>query len=141
MGALWNANLKKWNYQMEYLEEWRKLEESMGKELDAIIAPITPTAAVLHNKFRYYGYASVVNLLDLTSVVVPVTFADKNVDKKLERYNALNEEDARVQSEYDPAAYRGAPVGIQVIGRRLSEERTLAIAEEIGRLLGNAPTL
>ena len=141
MSALWNANLKKWNYQMEYLKEWRKLEESMGKELDAIVAPITPTAAVLHNKFRYYGYASVVNLLDLTSVVVPVTFADKNVDKKLEGYNALNEEDARVQSEYDPAAYHGAPVGVQVIGRRLSEERTLAIAEEIGRLLGNAPTL
>jgi amidase len=141
MGALWDANLKKWNYQMEYLEEWRKLEELMGEELDAIIAPITPTAAVLHNKFRYYGYASVVNLLDFTSVVVPVTFADKNVDATLEGYSALNEEDARVQSEYDAAAYHGAPVGIQVIGRRLSEERTLAIAEEIGRLLGNAPTL
>jgi amidase len=141
MNALWAANLKKWNYQMEYLEEWRKMEASMGKELDAIIAPITPTAAVLHDKFRYYGYASVVNLLDLTSVVVPVTFADKNLDAKLEGYSALNEEDARVQSEYDPQAYHGAPVGIQVIGRRLSEERTLAIAEEIGGLLGNSPTL
>jgi amidase len=141
MNALWDVHSKKWKYQMEYLEQWRAMEASLGKELDAIIAPITPTAAVLHNEFRYYGYASVVNLLDLTSVVVPVTFADKDVDKKLEGYSGLNEEDAGVQSGYDPVKYHGAPVGIQVIGRRLSEERTLAIAEEIGRLLGNAPTL
>jgi amidase len=141
MNALWDINLKKWKYQMEYLEELRKMEKSMGKELDAIIAPITPTAAVLHNNFRYYGYASVVNLLDFTSVVVPVTFADKDADKKLEGYSGSNEQDATLQGEYDPNADHGAPVGIQVIGRRLSEERTLAIAEEIGRLLGNAPSL
>jgi amidase len=141
MTDLWDVHSKKWKYQMEYLEQWRAMEASLGKELDAIVAPITPTAAVLHNEFRYYGYASVVNLLDLTSVVVPVTFADKDVDAKLEGYRGLNEEDATVQSGYDPVKYHGAPVGIQVIGRRLSEERTLAIAEEIGRLLGNAPTL
>jgi amidase len=29
---------------------------------------------------------------------------------------------------------------VQVIGRRLSEEKTLAIAEEVGRLLGNVVT-
>jgi amidase len=141
MTDLWDVHSKKWKYQMEYLEQWRAMEASLGKELDAIIAPITPTAAVLHNEFRYYGYASVVNLLDLTSVVVPVTFADKDVDAKLEGYRGLNEEDATIQSGYDPVKYHGAPVGIQIIGRRLSEERTLAIAEEIGRLLGNSPTL
>ena len=37
----------------------------------------------------------------------------------------------------DPDVYHGAPVAIQVIGRRLTEEKTMAIAEEIGRLLGN----
>ena len=109
MGALWNANLKKWNYQMEYLEEWRKLEESMGKELDAIIAPITPTAAVLHNKFRYYGYASVVNLLDLTSVVVPVTFADKNVDN----YSILKQEEATVLYFFLLARWCESQLGIK----------------------------
>jgi amidase len=71
MTDLWDVHSKKWKYQMEYLEQWRAMEASLGKELDAIVAPITPTAAVLHNEFRYYGYASVVNLLDLTSVVVP----------------------------------------------------------------------
>lgn len=140
MNQLWDTHLKKWDYQNGYLEKWRELEEQQGKELDAIIAPITATAAIRHNQFRYYGYASVINLLDFTSVVVPVTFADKNLDSKKENYQPLSELDGTVQAEYDPEAYHGAPVAIQVIGRRLSEERTLAIAEEIGRLLGNSVT-
>ncbi|KAJ5574137.1 acetamidase [Penicillium hispanicum] len=139
MNELWDVHLKKWNYQNEYLDQWRELEEQLGKDLDAIIAPVTATAAIRHNQFRYYGYASVVNLLDFTSVVVPVTFADKDLDLRKDDYQPLSELDATVQAEYDPEAYHGAPVAVQIIGRRLSEEKTLAIAEEVGRLLGNAP--
>ena len=40
----------------------------------------------------------------------------------------------------DPEAYHGAPVAVQIIGRRLTEERIMAIAEEIGKLLGNETT-
>lgn len=40
----------------------------------------------------------------------------------------------------DPEAYHGAPVAIQVVGRRLTEERVMAIAKEVGRLLGNETT-
>jgi amidase len=37
----------------------------------------------------------------------------------------------------DPEAYHGAPVAVQIIGRRLTEQRIMEIAEEVGRLLGN----
>ncbi|RDW61821.1 amidase [Aspergillus mulundensis] len=137
MNELWDTHLQKWTYQMEYLAKWREFEESSGRELDAIIAPITATAAVRHDQFRYYGYASVINLLDFTSVVVPVTFADRAVDKVDAGFVPVGQLDQLVQDEYDPEAYHGAPVAVQVIGRRLSEERTLAIAEEVGRVLGN----
>jgi Asp-tRNA(Asn)/Glu-tRNA(Gln) amidotransferase A subunit family amidase len=40
----------------------------------------------------------------------------------------------------DPEAYHSAPVAVQIVGRRLTEERIMAIAEEIGRLLGNEIT-
>ncbi|TVY31478.1 Acetamidase [Lachnellula occidentalis] len=157
MNELWDAQLQKWAYQSEYLEQFRLTEETLGKEIDAIIAPITPTAAIRHNQFKYYGYASTINLLDFTSVVVPVTWADKNVDKKKEGYKALSDIDGAVQAECefsipglgsfmlmvyvdDPEAYDGAPVAVQIVGRRLTEERIMAIAEEIGRLLGNEIT-
>ena len=99
MNELWTAQLKKWAYQSEYLEQFRLAEISLGHEIDAIVCPITPTAAVRHDQFKYYGYASVINLLDFTSVVVPVLFADKNIDKKVEVYKELSALDGVVQAE------------------------------------------
>jgi amidase len=99
MNELWDVQLKKWAYQSEYLEQFRLAEAQLGKEIDAIIAPITPTAAVRHNQFKYYGYASAINFLDFTSVVVPVIFADKNIDKKLQDYKPPSEIDKIVLAE------------------------------------------
>ncbi|KAL2808217.1 amidase signature domain-containing protein [Aspergillus granulosus] len=140
VNELWEVQLQKWTYQSEYLTKIREFEAKIGKELDAIIAPITPTAAIRHNQFKYYGYASAINVLDFTSVVVPVTFADKAVDVRNEGFEPLGEMDRVVQGEYDPDAYHSAPVAVQIIGRRLTEERIMAIAEEVGRLLGNEIT-
>ncbi|KAF2833502.1 acetamidase [Ophiobolus disseminans] len=140
MNELWDVHLQKWDFQMEYLTKWREFETENDCELDCIIAPISPTAAIRHNQFKYYGYASTINLLDFTSVVVPVTFADKTTDGKNTDHKPVNELDATVQAEYDADAYHGAPVAVQIIGKRLTEEKTLAIAEEVGRLLGNAVT-
>lgn len=99
MNQLWDVQLQKWNFQSEYLEQFRLVEAELGREIDAIIAPITPTAAVRHNQFKYYGYASAINLLDFTSVVVPVTFADKSVDKQNDGYTPLSELDKEVHAE------------------------------------------
>lgn len=82
---------------MEYLAAIRDFEAKTGRELDAIIAPVTATAAILHNQFKYYGYATVINVLDFTSVVVPVTFADKNIDVKTAGFTPLTDLDATVQ--------------------------------------------
>jgi amidase len=68
-------------------------------EIDAIIAPVALTAALRHNQYRYYGYASVINLPDFMSVVVPVTSTDKNIDNKHERYQPLSEIDRVVYDE------------------------------------------
>ncbi|KAF6525491.1 hypothetical protein HZS61_011286 [Fusarium oxysporum f. sp. conglutinans] len=137
LNELWDIQLQKWNYQSDYLARIREAEETLGKELDAIIAPITPTAAIRHDQFKYYGYATAINVLDFTSVVVPVTFVDKKIDEPNHQFKPLTEMDRTVQAEYDPSAYHGAPVAVQIIGRRLTEERVISIAEEVGRLLGN----
>jgi amidase len=84
---------------------------------------------------------------------VPITFVDKNIDEPNYQFKPLTEIDRTVQAECkntslfllskadtfidDPIAYHGAPVAVQIIGRRLTEERVMSIAEEVGRLLGN----
>lgn len=99
MNELWEVQLKKWKFQCDYLEHIRAFESKVGGELDAIIAPITPTAAIRHDQFKYYGYASAINLLDYTSVIVPVTFADKAVDVRNGSFKPISDMDATVQAE------------------------------------------
>lgn len=99
INELWDIHLKKYAFQCEYLEQIRLAEEKLGKEIDAIITPVAATAAVRHDKFEYYAYTNIVNFLDFTSVVVPVTFADKDIDKKQQEYKPLNEVDKLVYDE------------------------------------------
>jgi len=99
LNEVWDIQLEKWNYQMEYLARIREFEASTGRELDAIIAPITCTAAIRHDQFKYYGYATAINVLDFTSVVVPVTFADKAVDVKPSDFEPLTKIDAAIHAE------------------------------------------
>jgi hypothetical protein len=65
--------------------------------VDAIISPLAPFAAARPEKYTYLTYSSFVNLLDYTSVVVPVTQVDKSVDKKDESFKAVDEVDQETQ--------------------------------------------
>ena len=63
---------------------------------------------------------------------MPVTFVDKIVDSLPEdftsspEYAHMNDLSRDIHSLYDADAMNGLPVGIQVIGRRLEEEKVLA---------------
>ncbi|KAF8872514.1 amidase signature domain-containing protein [Infundibulicybe gibba] len=77
------------------------------------------------------GYSFLFSLLDYTSGVMPVTFVDKDVDALPEnffsspRYQSLNTIAKGAYSVYDAATMHGLPVGVQVAGRRLEEEKVL----------------
>jgi len=110
---------------MEYLEKWNQMEEKLGKEMDAFIMPITPTATIRHNQFKYYGYASAINLLDFTSVVVPVTFADKELDKEIEGFKPMNDMDKQVQAECKLFASRDKSIVLTIL--QMTQKHTTAL--------------
>jgi len=115
----------------EYLEYWNSTAEktSTGKPVDAVICPVAPFPAPRPKMYSYYGYSTWVNLLDYTSVVVPVTDVDKTLDPADSDYKPLNEEDRIAHEQYDPEIYDGAHVSLQIVGRRHQEEKMLAIAD------------
>ena len=76
------------------------------------------------------------NGLDYTTVVVPVTTADKTKDQYSEGYSPINDQDKMTFDDYDADMYDGAHVSVQIVGRRFTEEKMLAIAEYVGGLLG-----
>jgi amidase len=120
------------------LRELRKqyLDYFVETGVDAVICPVAPFAAARREGYKYIGYSSFVNALDLTSVVVPVTQVDKEVDKVEEGYKPVDETDKEVWESYDPKIYQGAHVSLQVVGRRLQEEKMLAVAEYVGGVIG-----
>jgi hypothetical protein len=63
---------------------------------------------------------------------MPVTYVDKEIDslpgdfKSTQEYAHMNDISRALHELYDADAMNGLPVGIQVIGRRLEEEKVLA---------------
>jgi amidase len=130
-----NVALREWR--KEYLDYWNKTAEvtGTGRPVDGVIAPLAPFPAARPEKYIYYGYSIFVNGLDYTSVIIPVTTADKNVDVVDQFYKPVSDVDKMIQNDYDPEIYDGAHVGVQLMGRRLQEEKMLTLAQHIGSLI------
>ena len=76
--------------------------------------------------------SNIYNALDYTSCAVPVTNVDKKIDAVNKSFKPVSEQDADIQKDYDPEFYHGAPVAVQLVGRRLQEEKVLALSEYVG---------
>jgi amidase len=127
------ANIAKREYQKAYLDYWNSVNA------DAFISPVNSLPAPREGGYSYYEYSIIVNVLDLPAVVFPVTEVDKEVDRKGEFVpldpEARDGQDERSWAEYEPELWDGAPVGLQVVGRRLQEEKVLALAGVIAEAL------
>lgn len=133
-------NVAKRQWQKEYMDYWNSTAGLTGTErpVDGVICALAPYAAARPEKYQYYGLSSFVNGLDYTSVVVPVTEADKSVDKVVDGYEPLNDQDKTAYEDYDPEIYDGAHVSVQLMGRRFQEEKMLVLAEYLGDQLGKS---
>ena len=81
------------------------------------------------------------NLLDFAACTFPVTFADKAIDKArdMKTFKSMSEIDAKIQTDYDHDFYHRAPVSLQLVGKRLEEEKVLEMVEIVADALKNQP--
>jgi Asp-tRNA(Asn)/Glu-tRNA(Gln) amidotransferase A subunit family amidase len=84
---------------------------------------------------RYWGYSGIWNLLDYPAAVFPVTRVDVRIDKCTD-YQPINHEDQFVHDLYDPHTYAGAPISLQIVGRRHRDEKVLAALRMIEHAMG-----
>ncbi|PVH87638.1 amidase [Cadophora sp. DSE1049] len=131
--TFFNSTLHLKNFRARYQAYWSSTVDKTGtgRPVDAVILPVGPQAAVIPGKSFYYTYGSFVNVLDYVSIVIPVTTADKNIDVPVKDYKPLSEKDKKTWEAYDAEAYDGAPAAIQLLGRRLEEEKLLSIAQVV----------
>ena len=129
-------NLRRNELQKAYLDRWNATATDGKDRIDGIICATSPWAAPrlgATQKSLYVGFTGFVNFLDFSACTFPVTFADKNLDmaRDMKTYKQLSEIDGRIQADYEPELYHGAPVCLQIVGRRLEEEKVLEMCEVI----------
>ncbi|KAJ9137516.1 Fatty-acid amide hydrolase (Amidase) [Pleurostoma richardsiae] len=130
---MWQLHLERVDFQKRYLDRWNEAR------IDAILGPTTPFSTVKHGKFRHViGFTGVFNVLDYACVSFPTgVHVDIDVDGSLrgEDYEPLSHICRSIHGDYDAEAVHGMPVSLQLVARRLEEERAIAIVREILRIL------
>ncbi|UZP39411.1 hypothetical protein NXS19_007227 [Fusarium pseudograminearum] len=125
-------------YEREYSDYWNSTQESDGQIVDAVLMPVAPHAAVIPGKYYHGAYTDAMNVTNYSVVVIPTIRADANIDVFDDSYKPLGDLDTKNWKAYDPAIYDGAPVGIQIVGRRFEEEKCLALARIVHSVLRGA---
>ncbi|KXX77504.1 Acetamidase [Madurella mycetomatis] len=130
-----NLTLEGLEYESAYSDYWNSTASEDGQIVDAVIMPVAPHAAVIPGKYYHTAYTEVINLMNYSAAVIPVTKADKRIDLFDSSYQPLNEVDKLNWEAYDPEIYHGAPVGVQLVARKFEEEKILAIANIVASAL------
>lgn len=114
-------------YRAEYLKQMASLD------VDFIISPTYVSVAAEPETVHYWGYTNLWNILDYPNVVFPTNLkCDPNLDPVDTTYIARNDIEKYEYSLYDdPKKFEGAPISVQVTGRRWHDEETIKAAKLI----------
>ncbi|KIK21430.1 hypothetical protein PISMIDRAFT_29909 [Pisolithus microcarpus 441] len=124
----------------------KTIQESRGSSgdngVDFILTIPNTLPAVPHGGMRHgwkaCGYAGLFNVLDYSAGVMPITRINKIGDKLPPWFRARNAIERSNHRIYNSEAMDGLPVGVQVVGRRLDEERDLEGMKLIHGLMADA---
>jgi amidase len=129
----WQLNKRKAAVQKRYLDHWNAVRSPSGRPVDVLLSPTLPHTTVPHRKLRWVGYTKIWNLLDYPAVTFPVDRVRAEVDV-LPEYVPRNSLDEWNWNLYDAEQVDGYPVNLQIIGKKLHEEKVLGAATVVERL-------
>ncbi|KAL8786355.1 MAG: hypothetical protein Q9213_002852 [Squamulea squamosa] len=123
-----------------YKAQWHRWWQEEAK-VDVILCPPNATPAVPHGGMKdavgSCGYTFMFNLLDYTAGVLPITYVDSELDALPADFDVskLNGVARGAYKHYHAEKMHGLPVGVQVVGQRLQEEKVLAVMERVVEVL------
>ncbi|EIW77248.1 amidase signature enzyme [Coniophora puteana RWD-64-598 SS2] len=125
------------SYRAAWFKVWRGVQVETGaggvggegEGVDFVLTVPNALPALPHGGMRHgwkaSGYTFLFNLLDYTAGVLPITHVRASEDALSPKFRARNAIERNYYKYYDARAMSGLPVGVQVVGRRLEEERVL----------------
>ncbi|OCH89556.1 amidase [Obba rivulosa] len=133
---IFQLNLARDAFRCKIAAHWNgtSLRTTTGRHVDAVLCPVAPTLAPPHDTTQWWGYTSYWNLLDFPAAVFPVgrfkaqgyTPLDVSAEYTIPGRTRNAVEDF-VQAQWNPVMYDNAPISLQLVGRRLNEEKVLGI--------------
>ncbi|EPQ53515.1 amidase signature enzyme [Gloeophyllum trabeum ATCC 11539] len=121
----------------EYRARWFDFWNETG--IDFVLTCPNAMPAVPHrgmrDAFTNCLYSFLFNLLDYPAGVMPVTRVDRELDSLDPKFRPRNVIEAGAYKLYDAEKMHGLPVGVQMVGRRLQEEKVMEGMKLIQRLL------
>lgn len=127
----WKWVAKREAFRATWFEWWSKPEQSY----DFILCPVNATPALPHGAMRdavsSCGYTFLWNLLDYTAGVMPVTKVTPVKDELAHDWKPPNGVARGAYKHYDAQRMEGLPCAVQVVGRRLEEEKVLGFMKVV----------
>ncbi|EGV64005.1 amidase signature enzyme [Yamadazyma tenuis ATCC 10573] len=129
----WDVDNQSYVCKQQFLKFWSETAglTNSGRPIDAIICPVWPSGAFLPGGPAAMNYSCPFNLLESPCAVLPVATASKTLDPVNTGYVPFDETDMLIQKAYDPELQDGLPVCLQVVGKKLDDEKVLAIASVV----------
>ncbi|USP79355.1 putative amidase [Curvularia clavata] len=134
----WKNQHKKALLAQKFLEKWQATKGRTGtsRPIDGLIMPSTPFPASRHGSGWPWHFGDLSALLDLTTGVFPVTRVDLEKDAVPPSWTPMSVKDKEAMDYYEkPENHENALVGLQLIGRRLEEEKVTAMLTLIRNVL------
>lgn len=131
----WELAKDRYKYQQLYDEYWNNTSQmtSSGKKIDAIISPLWGSTSFVPGKpsSSPSTYTRWLNIIDYSTVVIPVSKVDKSIELKNWGYTPINALDKVNFEHYDLDLFDGTPISIQLSTRRYEEEKALFLAKVV----------
>jgi amidase len=150
VAKLWNYQERKNVLAKEALDAWIKTGEEDGHQMDVLICPVSISPPQKHNTFIAISPSlwpcMVFNLYNYPSAVIPVTKVDADLDRKGDVDQWIREKlpknyeggtwgQKNCYSFYDSKQMAGLPIGVQIVGKKFSDEKVLEFMKYIDELV------
>ena len=123
-----------WQLHKEKAAVWKEWSDKFNESaVDGLILATAPYVAAKHGGQTHVGYTGLFNFLDYSAVNFPsgvVGDREKDVYPK-DLGEPLNPLDKATREGYDAEEIHGLPVGLQIVGRRVEEEKVLGIVKRV----------
>ena len=140
VAEIFKINLEREAFRAKIGTHWNatSARTSTGRSVDAVLSPVAPTLAPPHDTTRWWGYTSYWNLMDYPAAVFPLgrfvargyRSTDVSADLSPAR-GSPNAEERFISEQWNPETYDNAPISLQLIGRRLNEEKVLGMLNSV----------